>query len=237
MKTIPLNKITAVSASSQDTDYVAGWVLYTTPEKAWRSMFQTGTLTLTVSEGNCVFLGHHTADRITVTIKTTGGGTIAGPFETDYSGQTHGNDSLWREYPAQASTHLVECVMETTRANRISVGVAWAGTIVEMRNPRGDCALSYRDHSIGYVMSAGNRRQAEKGRLRRVFSFSCFVPRDEARDMLLMMKNSIDLDPIPFMIVDDRHETHAVFGSVEALPSSDHAARNNSALAFEVVEA
>lgn len=237
MKLILENKITAVSADSEDAIYVADWVIEEEPKQKWKSTSGTGTLTLTVSSGDTLALASHNADSISVTVKTMGDAIIQGPVVYDLSAWAFDKTYLWHEYPAQAEPYKITVAFSNCRSTPAYCGVAFAGPRLELGNPSRQVQTTYNSHQIEHNMSAGNKRVLDKSQ-KRSYRFSIkakyiagflFADIQLARDVIKKC-------PIPILLFDeDIGVPRIIYGNLHVHKSTTYMYLRNT-IDIEVTE-
>ena len=236
MKFIPINNIQNVIASAETYTYKDDNVLEESIEKKWKSTSTSGTLTCTISEGDCITLYNHNADNISITIKDLEGSTLAGPYATDLSTYTYGNACLWQEYTTQSEVHNAVISFTNARANPLFCGVAFGGTMTELRNPNDALGLTYNDNSLNRNLSSRSFKQAFKN-IKKVFSTSVIVTlENDWFNAMKSLKNQVGFSPIPWLLLDDQFTTHNIYGYLSNFQDGVYNSALNTSFPVEIIE-
>lgn len=236
MKVVPSNNITSISSSAQDATYIDDNVLTEFPEQVWKSTGTSGTLTARVSAGSTVCVYNHNADTITVTIKTTGGATIEGPTEYDYTAYTYGLDCLWHEYSTLTYAHDVEIAFTDGRANPVYAGVVFIGGRVEFQNPDAGMQMRWVPYARVYNLSCKSSFRVLKNMKR---NFFMQAPQPRNSDLYYLweqVKNFSCNYSVPWLIRDEDKRKFNVYGYMPNFGVAAHVYPENSIYPIEIME-
>ena len=236
MKVIPVNNITAVGSSAEDSEYIDDWVIENKIEKYWKSTSTSGTLTLTASSGNVIGLYNHNADTVTITIKNLAEDTtLDGPFIHDLSSYTYGNDCLWQEYDIQSSSHKVIVDYADGRADPVQCAINWVGEYFEFFNPLLALQFSYIPHHIKYKMSSRSIKYTEKA-LKKIFTYNTIEEDNNWWALIKYLKNYIGFKSVPWLLLDDNPRTHNLFGYLNNFDMGQYNYPFTYNTTFEIIE-
>ena len=236
MKLIPKNNIQNVSVNLETYIYRGLNLITQDIEKIWKSTGTSGVLTLTVSSGDCVTLYNHNADNTSITIQDLSGSTLAGPYTTDLSSYTYGNNNLWQEYTAQTSLHNIVVTLTNARENPLYCGVAFAGDMVEFRNPNSLLDLSYINNNVQYKLSSRSEKQLQKNIKKRFDTKVILTLEDDWFDTIQYLKNNVGFTPVPWLILDSNYTTHNIYGYLDDFQQGTYNSPLNTSLPFGIIE-
>lgn len=235
MKVIYPDKVSAVLADKQDSDYPDDNVMDEHPKKKWKATGEspnTAKLTLTVSAGsNAVAIFGTNAETVTITLKDSGGSTISSD-EYDLKGvdtylefiQDTGDrwPSLWADYEYQDSQCTVELDFEAASGSTVEAGVVRAGLARNFPVISKGFAESLEDYSVVKELSNGAYYIKQRDVVR---TFSGRISRMSEADFYSFMIDIVKSNgksPLAWRLTDIDNHYWAVFARLADMPSGSH---------------
>lgn len=236
MKIIPIDQVTAVTASSEDANYPATNVQDNFRTNPWKSgVSSVSTLTIDVSaNANAFFISYMNSATVTVTVKDAGAGVIYGP--TAHTINLY-NPNLWVNYTLQAGVSQILLSFSDPGTAVPYCGIVRAGYAYDFR----DFGYGLKEGLEKYGVEKDYNNAAKYDHITiivRTFSGSFIVDRDS--DFYYFMHRIIKLyGRGPYAIlVSDRLTNYdwGVFGwldSILADGSHDHPDHSTISIAIE----
>lgn len=249
MKVIYPEKITAISASSEATNWPASNLLDKYRTNYWQSTeLGTATLTVSVSGGaNAVAIFNIPGvDTVQVVVKDSAGVVVS---EETYdvhvidtylalvTNQPTVYDNVWAEYPYQSASHTVELTFTMVDpSDSVQAGIVRAGLAKEFRNPEFGIQEGLKDYSIVKELNNGAIYERKRN-IVRTFSGSFNAKRDRDYYIFRDFYRSIGRAPFAAQLAHGISQDWTIFGRFVREIGGSHGQGNWSRINFEIEEA
>ena len=239
------NKISALSADSEDGSYPVENLEDEHPKKLWKaaSGVTRATLTLTMlPNASGVALFNTNATSVTVTVSTGlpiswGGSTVWGG-DTVWAGVDLSTDlfdlspsnvgSMWAEYTEKTGPHVIQITLEGD--STLQAGILRAGTDYEFNDPMLGIFETLRDFSIVMELNNG-ATYIRKRDIVRQFNFRVPILRQQAsaNDFYTFLLDIIQQRgplALPWRISSNSDDTEwIVYARPAVMPGGDHSSK------------
>ena len=236
MKIIWPNNITAVTASSEESNYAAEMVLNNWPGAVWKAGATTAqTLTVTVAAPEAVHLGYtNFGGTLTYTTKDSVGATIATGTLTpcmDQQGKYHfwldispsggGDVSVWDtgawdtgawdtgvwDTSGGSGSAIASIVFGFGAVSTaVTVGVVRAGVVTDLGHPNYGMGDGLEDYSVEAELNSGGIYTIDRGVARVVAGEILTTRNANGTDPLVSLAASIKAGAFSVMVIDDPEE-------------------------------
>lgn len=254
MKIIPLNKISAISASSENSNFPADFLLNDRPKKVWKST-ETGEATLTLGiSGGTGGLALFNCNALSVAVSITDPNAVewedgveweAGVewSTTDFDEITElanldGNPggAIWVEWGHSLNSLSAVLTLTGIVNEVLQCGVAIAGKSHEFSGPNYGITEGLIDLSIVKELSNGDKYVKQRDKLR-TFDFSATVERDEQfYSFLYDIAREIGRAPAAWRLTKLSGFNWVVYARFDHMPSGRHDSLDYSNIAAKITE-
>lgn len=239
-KIIYPEKQSAVTADSEDSNYLAENLLDSKIKKVWKATSgdNTAKLTVTISAGaDAIALYGTNAETAVCVIKDSGGGTVETETHT-LTTATRTYKQFWQEFTAQGAEHTAEISLTAASGETVEAGVVKAGTMVALAfNPKYGLQESKRDFSIKKELSNG-AWYTRKRDIVRTFSCQVIVTRSTEFYDLSDIYDHYGPDAFACLLADGINDLQwTVFGRMDNPFSGSHDYLSNSNVTISITEA
>ena len=231
MKILYPDKVTAWLADEANAAYPDDNVADEHPKRVWKATSKDAEFKLTVSRGDCLYIGNTNATTITVTVKNSAEDTtLWGPTEYDLGGidtylelitdDGEAWDSLFVDYTYQVGEHKIIIDFEMA-SGVVECGILRAGSGFNFKDPKYGIDESLVDYSVTKELSNGAFYYRKRDVVRE-FSGTLQVQRDQ--DFYTYIKKVMTASgPAPFAVKLTEVDNHwwAVFVR-PFMPSGSH---------------
>ena len=256
MKLIYEDLITAVSSSTEDSDWPDDNVSDDFQINVWKATTNTATLTLTVNSlSNSLALHNINADYVSIAVKNTA------ETETYYTSETVNLGGVvdllefmtwepdltsimprnaWFEYPKQYANHkIIVSFGLTDTSDVVQCGIARAGVRFEIENPAYGINETLVDKSPVKVLNDGSIYY-KKLTIFRHISFEILVERERKFYAFqnYLIRNVFGSQPVSWFITDKETDSDwVVFGRLIQMPASKHETNKHTRMSLTIQEA
>lgn len=252
LKIIPENLIAAVTASSQNAAYPVSEVLTTYLSELYKASTNTTTLSFTVTgESNALALFNTNA--------TGASFEIVDPNQLEWGSSAEwGSDAEFAtisptieelvnldgvsgacmvEWSNITGTITVNVTLTNDEGEAIQVGVAWAGKVLEYKEPDYDLKESRKFNSLVKKYTNGSEYIKILPNYRE-FVISQNLVRDTAfHSFLHDIAKEIDISPVPWLILDNDNSRWLFFARIDGDVKGAHKYKNRTVVEYTLKEA
>lgn len=205
MKIIWPDAITAVAASSEESNYAAEMVLNNWPGAVWKaSSTAAQTLTITVEQPDAVHIGYSNfGGTLTYTAKNSGGSTV----ETGTLTASGASGAYHYWYEPTDPTDIASVVLSFPSVSpAVQVGIVRAGALVSIDNPNYGMGDGLEDYSVEAELNSGGIYTIDRGVARVVAGEILTTRNSNGTDPLVSLAASIKAGAFSVMVIDDPEE-------------------------------
>lgn len=236
MKVIPLDKITSVLPSDEDSEFVADNVMDDYRTNYWLAgSAGAATLQLAASANtNALMVGYTNSGTVTVTVTDASLNVLYGP-----TGHTIDSEvpNFWIDWTLEAETVTIDLSFADPGGGAtVYCGVCRVGQALDFSSPKYGLSEGLKDLSIDKELNNGAKYYLDRGRLR-IFSGNFIDERDSAfYDFMHSLVKQYGRGPFAWKLTDISDDKWIVFGWLEGMPSGSHVAPSYSNISFSIVE-
>lgn len=252
MKVIFENKITSVSASSENASYPASYVLNDSPKRVWKGdSVDTATLTCSTTGAiDTLAIFNTNAEGVSITISDPNefqweatellwseiswvSVTTSVSFEIDSQAN---NSAIWGTFDAISAPVDVSITLATATGTVIQAGVVVIGSATEFKNPFYGMSQGLVDYSISEQLQNGAWYYKQRDIVR---SFGCQITLERDNDFYTFM-NSLARDhglaPKAWRVTDKDSFEWVVYARFDDMPQGSHSYPSHSPINFSLIE-
>ena len=235
MKAIYPDRISSVSADTENAEYPASNVQNNMQKKVWKATASTATLTIVVDAySKAVAIFNTNADSVTISIKTAGDVLIES-YTKDLSIYTIRN--FWQDYTQQTIAHKIVIDFTSPDNTVVEVGAIHVGAVESLFvNPDFGVSEGILDFSIVKPLN-NNTIDIIPKPLLRTFSGQILIERESQFHDITHDFIDIAGDRIYAFLISDLDNVYwTILGWFREIPSGSHDYPNHSIVSFRIEE-
>jgi hypothetical protein len=252
MKVILENKISSVSASSEDASYPASYVLNDSPKRVWKGdSVDTATLTCSTSGAiDTLAIFNTNAQSVSITISDpnefqweatelewTEITWIAATTAVEFEIETQANNSaIWATFDEIIAAVDVAITLSTATGTVIQAGVVVIGEGTEFKNPQYGLSQGLVDYSIAEQLQNGAHYYKQRD-IVRSFDAQIVLARDnDFYTFMHSLAREHGLGPKAWRLTDKDSFEWVVYARFGDMPSGSHSYPSHSPISFSLIE-
>ncbi len=253
MKVMPLQKISAVAATSEDANYPASNVMNEHPKMQWNAAagVSVATLTLTIDSMNSGLAVFETnANTINITVSDpnnitweTGVSWEAGvSFATFNATVTEllsldgVSGSAWFEWPYSDTGVTAVLIMSSPLGGTLKVGVAVADKVYTYTDPQYGVKEGMKSYSIIKELQNGAFYRKERDKVR-TFLFSIIEDRAiDFYEFMYTVARNLGYKPAAWQLTNQDGFWWVIYARFQSMPAARHSMPNHSIISTKLIE-
>ena len=235
MKAIYPDRISSVSADTENAEYPASNIQNDMQKKVWKATASTATLTIVVDAySKAIAIFNTNADSVTISIKTAGDLLIETYTKTL---STYDLRNFWQDYTEQTASHKVVIDFTAPDGEVVEVGAVKTGAVESLYvDPDYGIGESLIDHSFIKQLNNG-AADIYPAKGLRTFDGRILIERDdEFYDILRDFVDAMGDQITAFSVASLDYAYWTVLGWFRTLPTGSHDYPNHSVINFQIEE-